>query len=221
LLNLIIGANSSLTENFIKVLDGDFLLVGRSEPSSLARSMSNVSFVKTDYSAPINYNFSSKKIRVIFLGIGVQPSLLARLTDLEIDDAVKKEIAFKIKMARNLIPVMLTENYGRFIFAGSKEATRGQQGASLYSVIKFADQGLSRSIAVEYGKFGITSNVINIGLLEDGYSKKLKESEIKLMKGRIPANSHLNPDSIANLAKTVLDNPDINGSVLDVDQAIR
>jgi NAD(P)-dependent dehydrogenase (short-subunit alcohol dehydrogenase family) len=131
------------------------------------------------------------------------------------------EIEFAINCVKFLIPEMLKKNYGRFIYMGSKESSRGVVGGGLYSIVKNAQIGLSRSTAVEYAKFGITSNVIQLGYLPFGYSTKLKSIEVDNLKKRIPTNKSLSVANIASLIETICESESINGAVIDVDQAVR
>ena len=64
-------------------------------------------------------------------------------------------------LARSLIPRMAERGFGRVIMVSSNAARRGTWGRGAgYSAAKAGLEGLARQIALEYGRSGITANVI-------------------------------------------------------------
>ena len=115
---------------------------------------------------------------------------------------------------------MMENNFGRFIFLGSKISSMGVMGGASYEVIKSSQKGLSRTLAVEYARFGVTSNVIDIGFLEHGYSERLKDKAKEKLRERIPQKTELRPNEIGEVIKLLLSSSAINGSVITIDQGI-
>jgi short-subunit dehydrogenase len=223
-MKVLIGANAELTIRLVNEFKDkeDLVLVGRNVPPNID-SNDKILFLKTDYS---DISWCSKvakfdNLQIIFVGTNVRPDLLVNLEQKEVSEVLKFEIEFAINCVKFLIPEMLKKNYGRFIYMGSKESSRGVVGGGLYSIVKNAQIGLSRSTAVEYAKFGITSNVIQLGYLPFGYSTKLKSIEVDNLKKRIPTNKSLSVANIASLIETLCESESINGAVIDVDQAVR
>ena len=223
-MKVLIGANSELTIRLVNEFKDkeDLVVVGRSAPPNID-FQDKLLFFKTDYS---DISWCSKvaefdNLQIIFVGTNVGPNLLVNLEQKEVSEVLKFEIEFAINCVKFLIPEMLKKNYGRFIYMGSKESSRGVVGGGLYSIVKNAHIGLSRSTAVEYAKFGITSNVIQLGYLPFGYSTKLKSIEVDNLKKRIPTNKSLSVANIASLIETLCESESINGAVIDVDQAVR
>jgi NAD(P)-dependent dehydrogenase (short-subunit alcohol dehydrogenase family) len=223
-MKVLIGANAELTIRLVNEFKDkeDLVLVGRNVPPNIDLN-DKLLFLKTDYS---DISWCSKvakfdNLQIIFVGTNVRPDLLVNLEQKEVSEVLKFEIEFAINCVKFLIPEMLKKNYGRFIYMGSKESSRGVVGGGLYSIVKNAQIGLSRSTAVEYAKFGITSNVIQLGYLPFGYSTKLKSIEVDNLKKRIPTNKSLSVANIASLIETLCESESINGAVIDVDQAVR
>jgi len=223
-MKVLIGANAELTIRLVNEFKDkeDLVLVGRNVPPKIDLN-DKLLFLKTDYS---DISWCSKvakfdNLQIIFVGTNVRPDLLVNLEQKEVSEVLKFEVEFAINCVKFLIPEMLKKNYGRFIYMGSKESSRGVVGGGLYSIVKNAQIGLSRSTAVEYAKFGITSNVIQLGYLPFGYSTKLKSIEVDNLKKRIPTNKSLSVANIASLIETLCESESINGAVIDVDQAVR
>ena len=66
------------------------------------------------------------------------------------------------RICRRAIPIMLKSGGGAIVNIGSYAAVRGNHGPS-YTAAKAGINGLTKSIAVEYGKQGIRCNVVNPG----------------------------------------------------------
>jgi 3-oxoacyl-[acyl-carrier protein] reductase len=60
---------------------------------------------------------------------------------------------------------MVKNGYGRIIFISSRSAL-GNRGQSNYAASKAAVQGLTKCLAIELGKFGITVNAVAPGFIE-------------------------------------------------------
>lgn len=70
-----------------------------------------------------------------------------------------------MQLTRQVMPGMKRRSFGRLIFTGSSAATKGAHGQVAYATAKAGLIGLARSLALEGGRHGITSNVIEPGLI--------------------------------------------------------
>jgi len=68
-------------------------------------------------------------------------------------------------LSRQAIPSMIARGGGALVHIASAAGLRGEDTRTCYGTTKAALLGLSRSIAVQYGKQGITSNCIAPGLV--------------------------------------------------------
>lgn len=83
---------------------------------------------------------------------------------------------------RALLPLMKGRGWGRIINFGSASVFEGVAGQSHYVAAKAGIVGFSRSIAREFGQFGITVNVVTPGLtltpnVKKSFPKELLESQ--------------------------------------------
>ena len=67
--------------------------------------------------------------------------------------------------AKHSIPPMIKAGGGSIVFSGSGRGTQGHLEYTAYGVSKSGVDGLSRYVATQYGKDGIRSNVLEIGLI--------------------------------------------------------
>lgn len=204
------------------------MLVGRDQPTTMdfSRAKSNegggnsVIFQASDYanaSQLASKVVAFRNLTVVFAGVGTSPELLANTQASTITEVVETHISFPIELVSALLPTMIRHNFGRFIFLGSTHGAHGMTGASLYSTAKAAQKGLSRSIAIEYGRFGITSNVVEIGYLESGYSNHLSEKVKQRLLTESANQKPVNPEDIMHMVSAIVQSESINGAVLAVD----
>ena len=68
-------------------------------------------------------------------------------------------------VARQFLPALLANGFGRFIFISSI-AANGMSGNAAYGASKAGLLGLSATLAKEYGRKGITSNALLLSLFD-------------------------------------------------------
>ncbi len=128
------------------------------------------------------------------------------------------------RICRSAIPVMLKNGGGSIVNIGSYAAVRGNHGPS-YTAAKAGLIGLSKSIAVEYGKAGIRCNVINPGGTRTNIGEhsggEYHPSGQKLSKivASLPVDWFMMPEDIAKVCLFLCsdDAKRINGAVIAVD----
>jgi len=83
---------------------------------------------------------------------------------------------------------MIERKYGRIINMGSCTCVFGMEGIAPYTASRGGVLMMTRSLAAEWGKFGITANVLAPGWFKTAQNAALYENEewIKNVKSRIP-----------------------------------
>ncbi len=125
-----------------------------------------------------------------------------------------------INFAKTLIPVMMANGTGQFIFLSSVVPKMSLPGTSVYSSSKVALEQFSRSLVTEYGRFGIRSNVIRLGYFEVGLIRSLTKINSKKILGRVPSNKFGNTENLNNAIDFILNSDYFNGSILDLNGGI-
>ncbi|MGI9822114.1 glucose 1-dehydrogenase [Agromyces sp. Marseille-Q5079] len=93
---------------------------------------------------------------------------------------------------RAVVPAMKAQGSGSIINISSVEGMRGSPGLHGYTASKFGVRGLSQSLAVELGAFGIRVNSVHPGLILTDMTTRIDPSKLDIPLGR-PAV----PDEVA------------------------
>jgi NAD(P)-dependent dehydrogenase (short-subunit alcohol dehydrogenase family) len=105
-------------------------------------------------------------IDVVVANAGMNRNNLAvSMTDDEWQSVIDTNLTGPFYVCRHFLPTFLANRFGRFILISSLGAT-GVSGQANYSASKAGLLGLSATLAKEYGRKGITSNVVSPGFFE-------------------------------------------------------
>ncbi|MEV8266813.1 glucose 1-dehydrogenase [Microbacterium sp. NPDC076911] len=90
---------------------------------------------------------------------------------------------------RAVVPVMKAQSRGSIINISSVEGMRGSPGLHGYTASKFGVRGLSQSMAVELGSFGIRVNSVHPGFIESEMSSRIDPARLDIPLGRAGVSS--------------------------------
>jgi NAD(P)-dependent dehydrogenase (short-subunit alcohol dehydrogenase family) len=115
---------------------------------------------------------------------GRTPKKTHEVDPVEFAEDIATNLVGQFHVTRACIPSMLDGAWGRIVFIGSI-AVRGERGRVAYASAKSALIGFAKTIALEYAKEGITSNIVSPGFIESGvflrFSEEIRERALKLV----------------------------------------
>jgi NAD(P)-dependent dehydrogenase (short-subunit alcohol dehydrogenase family) len=114
--------------------------------------------------AEVLADFDSVEVVVTNAGIN-RNGLIVSMSDENWQNVIDTNLSGAFYVCRFFLPTFLTNRFGRFILISSLGAG-GVSGQGNYAASKAGLLGLSGTLAKEYGKKGITSNVISPGFFE-------------------------------------------------------
>ena len=147
--------------------------------------------------------FGSIDILVNNAGV-IRDNLVFKMTDDDWDMVMDVHLKGAFYACQAAQAYMTKQNYGRIINLSSTSAL-GNRGQSNYATAKAGLQGLTKTLAIELGKFGITVNAVAPGFIETDMTKataerigipfeQLIEASVKA----IPVARSGKPEDIAN-----------------------
>jgi acetoacetyl-CoA reductase len=102
-------------------------------------------------------------------------------------------------ITKNVLPVMLNQNYGRIISIASINGRKGQFGQCNYAASKSALYGFTKSLAQEVAKKGITVNTVSPGYIKTPMLENMNADILNKIIADIPVNRLGNPEEIASV----------------------
>jgi len=125
-----------------------------------------------------------------------------------------------VRLIRACLPSLRRNGDGRIINISSTEGLGAQPGTSPYTVAKHGVIGLTRSLAVELGKTGVTVNCVCPGPIATGMTAPIPdEAKARFARRRVPLARYGDPEEVAHatLSLALPAASYINGVALPVD----
>lgn len=118
--------------------------------------------------------------------------------------------------------IMTEQNWGRIINASSVVALYGNFGQTNYAATKAGLVGMTKTMAKELGKKGVTVNAVAPGFILTEMVKKMPAEVLKSMEDKVPVRRLGLPEEIAATYAFLAsdDAAYINGTVISVDGGI-
>lgn len=167
--------------------------------------------------------YGSLDILVNNAGI-IRDNLLFKMTDDDWQQVMDVHLKGSFNAARAAQKYMVERKYGRIINISSTSAL-GNRGQANYAAAKAGLQGFTKTLAIELGKFGITTNAVAPGFIQTEMTKATAErigvpfdKYVKVAAAEIPVQRGGKPEDIANAVAFFADEKSsfVNGQVLYV-----
>jgi len=167
--------------------------------------------------------FGSLDILVNNAGV-IRDNLLFKMTDSDWQTVMDVHLKGSFHAARAAQKYMVQNKYGRIINISSTSAL-GNRGQANYAAAKAGLQGFTKTLAIELGRYGITTNCVAPGFIETEMTKQTAErigisfeQLIQASVANIPVGRSGKPADIANAVAFFADEKSsfINGQVIYV-----
>jgi 3-oxoacyl-[acyl-carrier protein] reductase len=141
-------------------------------------------------------DFGGADILVNNAGV-IKDALLPFMTEEDWDLVLDTDLKGAFRVTKSLLRPMLHRGWGRIINVVSVSGISGHAGQANYSAAKGGLIAMTKALALELAKRGITANAVAPGLVATEIVAHLKEAEVKEFLGRIPMGRFGTPEEIA------------------------
>jgi len=181
------GIGAAIVKRFVsegaKVAILDINLAGAEElADQIDQSFGSVIALKCDVSNPVEVEsafhevveqFGKLDILVNNAGV-IRDNLLFKMTEDDWDTVINIHLKGAFLCSREAQKYMVSQKYGKIVNISSTSAL-GNRGQVNYSSAKAGLQGMTRTMAIELGPFGINVNAIAPGFIETEMTKATAE----------------------------------------------
>jgi 3-oxoacyl-[acyl-carrier protein] reductase len=143
--------------------------------------------------------------------------LAAKFNTDDWDQSINVNLRGNFLLTRAMLMPMISEKWGRIIHISSVAGMMGVPGTLAYSTAKTGLLGMSRVLANEYARFGITSNVLIPGYFNTGLIETLSEKSRNKILQSIPSGQLGDPANIVNAIEFIMKSEYVNGSTINID----
>jgi len=147
-------------------------------------------------------------------------SLMAMQSPASWRQVIDTNLVGTFHVCRAVLPAMLKRRWGRIVNIVSPSGLIATPGQTAYSASKAGMIGLTRTLAAECGRRGVTVNALSPGFMEtrltSGASQQFKDT----MAAKLPVPRFTTPEEVAGSIALFLDNDYVTGQVVSVDGGI-
>ena len=139
------------------------------------------------------------KIDVLINNAGItNDNLTIRMKDEEWNKVISINLSSSFLLSKYAIKKMLKNKNGKIINITSVVGHTGNIGQANYAASKAGLIGMSKSLALEYGKKNIKINCISPGFIKSEMTDKISDSFKQLLQDKIPLDRFGDPSDVAN-----------------------
>ena len=130
-----------------------------------------------------------------------------KIEELDISDfdfVYQVNLRSAVILTKAVISGMAQRKYGRILHLASISGKEGNQFLVAYSATKAGLIAMVKSVGKEYAESGVTINAMAPALIESPMSASFSESQMTLLKSKIPMGRLGTQDEVANLASWIV-----------------
>lgn len=145
--------------------------------------------------------------------------LCMNMEDSDFDDVLTTNLRSAFWLSRAVSRLMIRQRYGRIINIASVSGVMGNAGQANYAASKAGLIGLTKSLAKEVGRRGVTCNVVAPGFVTTDMTANLPDKVKDSVKTLVPLARFGEPEEIANVVSFLASDEAsyITGQVILVD----
>ncbi|WP_103500834.1 MULTISPECIES: SDR family NAD(P)-dependent oxidoreductase [unclassified Streptomyces] len=136
------------------------------------------------------------------------------------EEVIRTNLLGTFHTTRVALPGMLRRRWGRVVNIVSPSGIIATAGQTAYSASKAGVIGMTRTLAAECGRRGVTVNALSPGFMITGMTRELPERIMDDMAGKAPVPRFVTVEEVARAMSLFLDQDCMTGQVLSIDSGV-
>lgn len=95
-----------------------------------------------------------------------RPKKFTHMPDEDWYETINSDLNGHYRLLKSFLPGLQERGWGRVVFIGSLSGVLGASAYPVYCTVKAAYEGWVKNLAVDYSKYGITTNLVSPGFIE-------------------------------------------------------
>ena len=220
-LYVVYGSEASVLTSFMNNVGGAvFRIYNQKKPAPKGNC---VDVLIGDFKSTFQKYCDSENIKeVIFIGaaFSTQSSLMIGETDESIQRQLTTNITNYVMLAKAVLPIMIKNKFGRFVYLSSFRSETITRGTSLYSASKAFGEVFFKGLGVENGAFGVSSTSIKMGYFDGTMLEDFTTEQIASIKRSIGCRRLGSPEDLEAAIYFCIENFYLNGGALELNGGI-
>lgn len=203
---------------------------GKETASEILRTEGSASFLKVNTANFAEVESATQKaieqfgkIDILINNAGItRDASLKKMTSEQWQQVIDVNLTGVFNCAKCVSGFMVDKGFGRIINTSSVVALYGNFGQTNYVATKAGVIGMTKTMARELGRKGVTVNAVAPGFIATEMVKKMPEDVLKAMEAKVPVGRLGMPEEIASAYLFLASDEAayINGTTLSVDGGI-
>lgn len=226
---IVTGVSGGIGSRLLKELAGiDEPVIGtfhNREPSR--KSETGTRLFRVDVTDPDSTRQFAKEIEplanritlVNLAGLSIS-SLAVDLDPADWDRVVDTSLKGSLLMSQAVLKIMIRQKWGRIINISSVVARTGVVGTSAYAAAKAGLDGFTRTLAAEYGRYGILVNTLVLGYFDCGMADQLTQGQRDAVLSRIPLRRFGEVTELTEAIRFLIRSNYVTGASINIDGGI-
>lgn len=219
------GASGGIGRNLIPHLLNQDVVIGLYRnnkpdfPSSVDLILHKIDLLDSSQVKAFSDQWGDRLDKIVLIHGAVQNTdgLAVNFQESDWDTVLDVNLKGDFLLTKALLPFMVKKRWGRIIHISSHVGVEGVPGTVAYAASKAGLLGMSRVLAKEYARFGITSNVLKLGYFDLGLMDQLSEKMRNEVISRIPNKKFGTIENIVHAIRFLIQADYVNGSVISID----
>lgn len=140
----------------------------------------------------------------VLVQCAMAPTRFALAEDLDEEEraaALDTGLAAVLRLCAHVLPGMKARGFGRLVQVGSLAAALGGHGQAAYAAAKAGLVGLTKSLALESARCGVTANLLELGWIETERTAQAIAPRVRARLASSPSGRPGRPDEVAHAVR--------------------